>query len=496
MSRDRSREPRRRHAASTSAAAGVHVRGPGARTSASTPVRGQWQGARTRASRGLGPGPSNSIDASEDWSDIESRWAHCPAAPIWAGRLRRKLEIGLDITSHYSGTGAAEVAFAKIAGDRMVSYSACDVNKVCQDVLLHHSVASAPRHVFADLCDRPPGEVMERLRRRLKEVQAEAGISSAAPGSASTPASASACATALGRRWVREAMAILATWTPTRDDQSVCVRHGCQCQNFPPRTSRYHVEVSGVNCQPWSAAGRRRGWLDDRSLPCLVLVRTILCIQPNRVCIECTPNFDVEMLETLLEEAYVGAHVITCPSDFGVPVFRRRLYMWFDLKSSLDEVHLDMTGLLFASCRRVVMSPKCYVSATTPERRAYYMELWSRQHGGDQPLPTGSVLRRLTAKAHGPLPQLEQLLSGGLLQRYHDHRARAETQNLTSSQCIVVDINQNADYRRALRDMVPTLMRSTVLVLLFADAAQDCLFTPGELVSIHGLDISPQCFDA
>ena len=227
MSRDRSREPRRRHAASTSAAAGVRrVRGPGARTSASTPVRGP--GTWTRA-----PGPSNSIDASEDWSDIESRWAHCPAAPIWAGRLRRKLEIGLDITSHYSGTGAAEVAFAKIAGDRMVSYSACDMNKVCQDVLLHHSVASAPRHVFADLCDRPPGEVMEKLRRRLKEVQAEAGISSAAPGSASTPASASARARALGRRWVREAMAILAMWTPTRDDQSACVRHGCQCQIFP-----------------------------------------------------------------------------------------------------------------------------------------------------------------------------------------------------------------------------------------------------------------------
>ena len=102
------------------------------------------------------------------------------------------------------------------------------------------------------------------------------------------------------------------------------------------------------------------------------------------------------------------------------------------------------------------------------------------------------MLRRLTAKAPGPLPRLEQLLSGGLLQRYRHHRAQAEGQNLlTSSQCIVVDINQNVGYRRALRDMVPTLMKSTVLVVLFADAAQDCLLTPGELASIHGLDISP-----
>ena len=158
-----------------------------------------------------------------------------------------------------------------------------------------------------------------------------------------------------------------------------------------------------MNCQPWSAAGKRRGWLGDRSLPCLVLVRTILCIQPNGVCIECTPNFDVEMLETLLEEAYMGAHVVTCPSDFGVPVFRRRLYMWFDLKSSLDEAHLDMTTLLVASCRRVVMSPELYMTATTQERQAYYKNLWSQQHRRDPPA-TAHGVRASTPDLQGPWP--------------------------------------------------------------------------------------------
>ena len=59
-----------------------------------------------------------------------------------------------------------------------------------------------------------------------------------------------------------------------------------------------------------------------------------------------------------------------------------------------------------------------------------------------------------------------------------------------------MDINANADYRGGLRNMVPTLMRSTILVLLSANAAHDCLFAPSELVSIHGLRIPPQCFDA
>ena len=111
---------------------------------------------------GADPGPSKSVEASQDWSGVRSRWAHCPAATIWAGRLKRKLEVGLDLTSHYSGTGAAEIAFATIAGDRMVSYAACDIGRICQDVLLHHPPAPAPLHVFKDLCERPTAEVMEK----------------------------------------------------------------------------------------------------------------------------------------------------------------------------------------------------------------------------------------------------------------------------------------------------------------------------------------------
>ena len=90
-----------------------------------------------------------------------------------------------------------------------------------------------------------------------------------------------------------------------------------------------------------------------------------------------------------------------------------------------------------------------------------------------------------------PLPRLDQFLWGSSLQRYHDHRAQPYTQDLTSSQCIVVDISQNVGYRRPARHMVPTLMKSTNLVVLFKDAAQDFLFTPSELAAIHGLDISP-----
>ena len=37
--------------------------------------------------------------------------------------------------------------------------------------------------------------------------------------------------------------------------------------------------------------------------------------------------------------------------------------------------------------------------------------------------------------------------------------------------------------------MVPTLMKFSVLLLLFADEGHDCMLAPSELVSVHGLHI-------
>ena len=100
-------------------------------------VRSQPAAKRARAST---PGPSDFRAAHSDWSDVQQLTS---CLPKW---LERKLDVGLDITSHYSGTGAAEAALSRIAGDRMVPYSACDIDLVCQDVLLHHDVGAAPHH--------------------------------------------------------------------------------------------------------------------------------------------------------------------------------------------------------------------------------------------------------------------------------------------------------------------------------------------------------------
>ena len=437
------------------------------------------------------PGPRDIIEAQTDWADVQ-RWRAATASPL-CDRLANKVRVGLDLTSHYSGTGAAESALAAIAGDQFVSYSACDIDLICQDVLVHHPKGvSAPQHVFADLCDRPPVEIMQELRQRLKQAQIKAGV---ARGRASTPAEQATGGGAstpetiqrVGREWVREAMPILAAWSPTRDDMGQCVRHGRKCRIFPPHSSRYHVEVSGVNCQPWSAVGKKLGWLDDRSLPCLVLVRTILCVEPSVVCIECTPAFDFDTLQDLLAAKYLGSCAQTCPLDFGLPVRRPRLYMWFDSMSCLDEEHADIECCLLAARRSVHLSPRDYLKATRTERRRHYEDTWRERTGSPPPRPSP---RRMDLKGPGPMPRVADYLAPGLYSRYRDHRDAVAKIRKSEQDCFVVDINQSASYGRVSKPNVfPTILKSSVLVVLPADEAHDCMVVPKELLSIHGIDL-------
>ena len=70
--------------------------------------------------------------------------------------LKRVLDKGIVVTTHYSGTGAAEMALAKIAPGRVKFHSACDLDPICQEVLLTHPMECAAEHVSKDLCQRPP----------------------------------------------------------------------------------------------------------------------------------------------------------------------------------------------------------------------------------------------------------------------------------------------------------------------------------------------------
>ena len=114
---------------------------------------------------------------------------------------------------HYSGTGAAEMAFAKIAPGRVKFHSACDLDPICREVLRpNHPMECAAEHVSKDLCQRPPPRIVDALRAELQRQHERLAAR------ASTPSE-------IALEWVGVAMNILKSWTPRREDGACCVRH-------------------------------------------------------------------------------------------------------------------------------------------------------------------------------------------------------------------------------------------------------------------------------
>ena len=231
-------------------------------------------------------------------------------------RLRALFHRGIVITTHYSGTGSAEMAVKGIeravahdvrastpggAGYRGVTFhSACDIDARCQYVLQNHRPEHRAAHCFGDLCSFPPLDLMVRLRTALKRYQQKLRVK-LARRKKRVAATKKPLHRSVSAEWVGEAMAILSEWQPTRTERQRCLVHRTDCPSWPPSDAGcLHVEVSGVNCQPWSRAGKQLGWLDDRSLPCLILLRKILVCEPGGVCLECTPGFNDDTVETIL----------------------------------------------------------------------------------------------------------------------------------------------------------------------------------------------------
>ena len=91
--------------------------------------------------------------------------------------LKRVLDKGIVVATHYSGTGAAEMALAKIAPGRVKLHSACDLDPICRAVLLNHHMECAAEHAPKDLCQRPPPRIVDALMGRVATSAREVGSS-------------------------------------------------------------------------------------------------------------------------------------------------------------------------------------------------------------------------------------------------------------------------------------------------------------------------------
>lgn len=470
------------------------------------------------------PGPRDLDAAMSDWKDVQ-REALRERVPGSLDCLDAVLRRGLVVTTHYSGTGAAEMALAQVAPGRVRFHAACDLDPRCREVLLHHPPDCAAEHVTEDLCAGPPKHVVDEMRAELRKYQDKlsAGTSTSSNARASTSGKAKsrgarkasgkvsasqarmAAVRDLGLEWVKVAMKILQQWRPTREDVAYCTRHERDCPAFPKRATStssrarpFHLEISGINCQPWTAAGQHWGWLDDRSIPCLILIRAVDEVQPDAVCIECTPAFDFSTLKTLWRK-YRGSSAIMCPTDLGRPVARRRMYMWFDLLSGLHTVQAEVDTILDTSARSLLIGPEIFLAAEPSEikRFQYALAMEASRSSDGPPKP---VLPRLAGKQpprHSI--KLKDTLPAGIRKRYQDHREKVMSVcgawtpgGSTPAKCYIVDMNRSLSWSGAPQcRRVPTLLRSSKLAAIFESEAEDRMFLPSELPAMHGIHLPP-----
>ena len=440
----------------------------------------------------LSPGPLNFEESMQDWIAMQKK-ALAEHAPESQQCLESMETRGMVVTTHYSGTGAAEQATETVLPGNVHFHGACDINPTCQRVLLSHDPECAAEHVFSDLLARPPKDIVDRLQATLAEYQEKAQVRASTPNGQDRDV-----LRAVGLEWVDAAMQILGEWTPTREDTAHCLRHDGNCPTFPARTSastpgrRFHLEISGINCQPWSYAGKRMGWLDDRSIPCLILIQTILSVQPDAVCIECTPGFDFATLRRLLR-GYRGDYAITSPVDFGYPVSRKRMYMWFDRMRSLQRIHREVSTILDICRRSLLVGPEIFLQASPEQiQREYYR--MAQKVGAltpDRALTRGMRMRRIKKKQAPPCKlRVRDILPAGLRKRYLEHRERVEKVRTLRETCYMRDINRTAGWGGAPQcQSVPTIMRTSTLVAMFESEDDDRLLLPSELPGIHGIRI-------
>ena len=117
----------------------------------------------------LPSGPTDWLAVQKDWALVH-RKALQKAMPGGLERLQSLFQRGLDVTTHYSGTGAAEqslFAIMKAAGfgNRSISvHSTCDIDPKCLEILEAHPAETRACHSFDDIMSNVPGPILTRFR--------------------------------------------------------------------------------------------------------------------------------------------------------------------------------------------------------------------------------------------------------------------------------------------------------------------------------------------
>ena len=335
--------------------------------------------------------------------------------------LKKNLQRKVFLTTHYSGMGTAEMAAGFVesgvlghdpemtagSGSLISVHAANEYAPHAQEVLVAHSGAWAPRHVFGDLCFPVPIDLQEKWRRMLKAARRKVDeICEVLHGEGRCSSTQRArLVERAGEHFVGVVLADLNKLTFCRDMKQYCFKCKKFCPRFPSASSICDgllVDISGSTCVGFSKAGSRWAWLDDSAVPFMVWAWTMKSVRPQLILHECVASFDPKTLDLALNyqepvPAYAISSVVFDASDLGLPVSRLRRYTLCRMVSSDARVDYTYTNLAAVTFRRLLLDGSVYFRASEAMLDEMNQELARNCHlpptNGGRRWPWSALLR-------------------------------------------------------------------------------------------------------
>lgn len=243
------------------------------------------------------------------------------------------------VTTSYSGIGTAEAAVAEVARQLNLTggevafrmHGAVDCDPRCLEA---HRPCSRSEHIFKDVNDRIPVELVRKLVRRAAFLRREVALrverAQAGEGKVAADDVRQRCVSELGSKFLSQAKHALGKLDWSQCGQfSWCVLHSRMCPLKPavgPRDT--WIEIAGSTCVAWSPMGAGWGWLDASTVPCLTWAFWAARAGPDCIVHENVCPFDWKFFEdpAIFGGRYWMASQCHSPVDQGIPANRPRRY--------------------------------------------------------------------------------------------------------------------------------------------------------------------------
>lgn len=173
------------------------------------------------------------------------------------------------------------------------------------------------------------------------------------------------------------------------------------------------IAIAGTMCTPWSAIGKRDRWASFTCFSFIIWCFQVLGLGPEYIIHECTPQFDISVLQVVFGERYHIQSFVFGPTDVGVPEKRKRRWTLMSLKRAVNfSVGFDAGGfgnIFFQHCATTGHVFFCAAESDIDDENAIMAskrDLPARQPSGER-WPERQLL---AAGNHGRLMMYEILI--------------------------------------------------------------------------------------